>query len=115
MKPLPAVLLVVALLALLSGCVTKKVKLALQKDTQASLTVSGDAEILLTVQKELSLLHKVGVNVETIETGVRIIKIVGAYKAVMDAIVWLIQQHLQLLGNDEVSRALLEAAFAALK
>jgi len=106
---------VLALLALTSGCVTKKVKRALQKNTEASLTVSGDAEILLTVQKELSLVHKVGVNVETIETGVRIIKLVGAYKAVVDAIVWLIQQHLQLLGNDEVSRALLEAAFAALK
>jgi hypothetical protein len=114
-KPLPAVLLVVALLALTSGCVTKKVKRVLQKDTEASLTVSGEAELLLTVQKELSVLHKVGVNVETIETGVRIIKIVGAYKAVVDAIAWLIQQHLQLLGNDEVSRALLEAAFAALK
>lgn len=110
MRRFVALVLVAALLAHASGCVTKKVKKALAKETQASLTVTGDAEILARVLTELSTLHKVGVNVETIEKGVQILKIVGAYKALMDALVWLVKQNLRLIANDEVTKSLLLAA-----
>lgn len=110
MRRFVALMLSAALLAHTSGCVTKKVKKTLEKETRASLTVSGDAEVLATVQEDLSLLYKVGVHVETIEKGVQIVKIIGAYKAVMDALVWLAMQNLRLIANDEVTKSLLVAA-----
>lgn len=115
MRRVIALFLSAALLAHASGCVTKKVKKALQQEARASLTVTGDPVVLATLQEELSLLYKVGVTIETIEKGVTILRIVGAYAAVVDAIVWLIKQNLRLLANDDVTNTLLEVALAALK
>lgn len=101
-----------ALTALASGCVTKKVKKTLAKEVQASLTVSCDPG---APPPDLTVLKKVKVSVETLEKGVTIIRIIGVYAEVVDAIVTLLRQSLRLLANDEVSRALLEAAIYALK
>lgn len=110
-----SVLLALAVLAHASGCVTKKVKKILKEETRVSLTVRGDADTVASVGLELERLYKVKTTVETVEEGVRIVRIIGAYAVVIDAIVWLIRQSLQLLANDEVSRTILAAAIAAAK
>jgi hypothetical protein len=110
-----AILLAFALLAHAPGCVTKRVKKALEEETRVSLTVTGAAPLPATLGTDLARLHKVGATVETLEKGVRILKLVGAYKEVVDALVWLITQNLKLLANDEVSRVILEIALAAAK
>lgn len=110
-----AVVLALALLASAPGCVTKKIKKALEEETRASFTISGDAQVLATVEKQLSLLYKVGVHLETLEKGVQILRIIGAYQEVVNAITWLIARNLMLLANDEVTRSLLSVAIAALK
>jgi len=112
MRRATALLLALAFVALASGCVTKKVKKTLKKEVQASLTVSCDPG---APPPDLSVLKKVKVSVETLEQGVTIIRIIGVYAEVVDAIVTLLRQSLRLLANDEVSRTLLEAAVYALK
>ncbi|HEX5139035.1 MAG TPA: hypothetical protein VFY93_18845 [Planctomycetota bacterium] len=107
-----ALVLALAFLAFAPGCVTKKVKKALAKEVQASLTVSSDPG---AVPPDLGALDKVKVSVETLETGITIIRIIGVYAEVVDAITWLIRQNLRLLANDDISRTLLEAALYALK
>jgi len=112
----PTVLLLsLALLAHTPGCLKKKVKKALETETRASLTVRGDAQVLDALTREVGRLHKVDATLETVETGVRILRIVGAYAAVVDAMVWMLKQGLGLLANDEVSEALLQIAIAAMK
>ena len=115
MRHAALLLLSLALLAQAPGCLKKKVKKALEKETQASLSVQGDAEALETLTRELGRLHEVDATLETIETGERILKLVGAYAAVLDALEWMLRQGLALLANDEVSEALLQIAIAAMK
>ena len=115
MRRTAVLLLSLALLAPAPGCLKKKVKRALEKETRASLTVHGDAETLETLARELGRLHDVEATLKTIETGARILELVGAYSAVVDALVWMMQQGLALLANDEVSEIILQVAIAAMK
>lgn len=111
-----AVILTLALLAQTSGCVKKTVNEILNKETRASLTVAGtDAEILARVERELNRAYDVKATVETMEKGVTIIRIIGAYAKVLKAIEMLLIHSLKLVANDEVSETLLAIAVSALK
>ena len=56
-----------------------------------------------------------GVHLEALEKGVQILRIIGAYQELVNAITWLVAQNLMLLANDDVTRSLLSVAIAALK
>ncbi|MCK6459234.1 MAG: hypothetical protein L6Q95_04990 [Planctomycetes bacterium] len=98
-----------ALLAAVSGCVTKKVRKALEEDSRASLTVSGDEAVLAAVRSGLGRFEDVKATFETVEKGVEVVRLVAAYAELMEALTWLVAQNLRLIANDEVTRSLLAA------
>ena len=97
------------LVALLSGCVTKKIKKALEEDHKASLTVSGDDAVLSALHVGLGGFKDVKATYETVEKGVQIVRLVAAYAELMEALTWLVAQNLRFFANDEITRLLLAA------
>ena len=73
MRRCVAVALSLVLVALLSGCVTKKIKKALEEDHKASLTVSGDDAVLSALHVGLGGFKDVKATYETVEKGVQIV------------------------------------------
>ena len=103
------------LAVLLAGCFGKAVRKIENTEVTVSITVKGDDARLVTLHEELTRRFGVQAHLKVVRTGVTILKIIGIYVAVMDALQWLVRQSLELLGNDENSRLLLEAAVALIK
>ena len=95
-----------------AGYVVDAVKMigrgAAEEDTAASFTIrNGPAIVAIT---EGLRQFDVRADIEAVEQGVSILRLVGAYVEVLHAIEWLIAQGVTaILGNDEISQTLLYA------
>ena len=113
-----AALLLLGALPLAGGCSTLRtaghvldaVKLvgrgAKQEETAVAFTLENGPEIV-ALAKGLSQFD-VRADIEAIERGIAVVRIVGAYVEVLNAIQWLVDQGAAaLLANDELSQTLL--------
>lgn len=79
---------------------------AAEEDTAVSFTLQNGPEIM-ALAKGLSQFD-IRADIEAIEHGVAVVRIVGAYIEVLNAINWLIiQGATAILANDEISQTLL--------
>jgi len=107
-------------LVLVAGCGTRKIKKkakeVVETPVTVSLTIRGDEpQVAVSLPMHLERLFKVQATLETVETGVKILKIIGIYAEVLEAVKWLLVQSLKLVANDETSRVILETAVALMK
>lgn len=102
----------------LSGCTAirtaKAVKKVVTEDTEISLTVKGDQVSLDSLALDLRGFD-VQAHIDAVETGVKVVKLVGTYMEVMKTLDWIIARGLTVLANDENAEILLNLAFAVAK
>lgn len=104
-------LFLVALLAC-GGCTTMMVaEMIMAADTSVSITVSGDEAELESMFAAMSSQFEVETPVRAVQTGVRVLEIVGTYVAVLEAMNWMMAKGLTLMANDALSEAILYGVF----
>ena len=103
-----ALALVAALL--MNGCtairVAKTAKKVVTEDTEVSFTVKGDQIRLDSLEVDLRGFD-VQAYVDAVETGITVVRLVGAYVEIMKTLDWLASQGLLLLANDDNAALLL--------
>ncbi len=103
-------LLVLAAALLASGCtavrVARTVKKVVTEDTEVSFTVKSDQIRLDSLEVDLRGFD-VQAYVDAVETGITVVRLVGAYVEIMKTLDWLASQGLLLLANDDNAALLL--------
>ena len=101
-----------ALLAalLMNGCtairVAKTAKKGVTEDTEITITVKGDQIRLASLEVDLRGFD-VQAYVDAVETGITVVRLVGAYVEIMKTLDWLASQGLLLLAHDDSAALLL--------
>ena len=120
-RPFPMALFLTSALLLLgatglSGCTAIKVaKIIKNADTTVSITVEGEDARLATLADELNTGFGVEATVQAVRAGATVLRIAGAYKAVLDCTRWMLEQGLAVLANDKSAELILHVAVAFLK